>query len=317
MRFLILFVIAGLALTLTSCVSSAMYRSNVETAYPPIGESVVVNGKPVHAIRSGNAAGPPVLLIHGASANAREFQTTLMPLLEGDYRVLSADRPGHGYSGRPDGGDTLGVQAAQMIGLIEAQGFAQPVIVVGHSYGGAVALRVALDRPDLVRGLVLLAPVTHDWGGGGVAWYNNAAAPPVIGPIFTQLVPLVGPRAVKSGIQSVFEPEAVPANYYERAGLALLFRPTVFRNNARDLVNLQAELAEQSERYGELSMPVIVFSGEADTVIKPRLHVYRLAQDAPDVEIISLEDGGHMPHHWHGPLVVKAIARLAGQASGS
>ena len=310
MRFLSI-VLAALFLAASSaCVSSTMYTSRIEETHPPVGEYVEVNGHRVHVIRDGEA-GPVIVLVHGASANAREFQTTLVPALESGFRVLSMDRPGHGFSERPDNATQLEVQARQIAGAIEALVPGEKVIVVGHSFGGAVALRIGLERPDLVQGLVLLAPVTHDWGGGGVAWYNQAAAPALLGPLFAHIVPFVGPRQVGAGIKDVFAPEPVPEGYYEASAIGLLFRPRTFRANARDLVNLQDELAAQSARYGELSVPVVVFSGEADTVIKPELHVWRLVKDAPDVTVEAYAEVGHMPHHSKGPEIVAAISRLA------
>ncbi|MEZ5999096.1 MAG: alpha/beta hydrolase, partial [Hyphomonas sp.] len=183
-------------------------------------------------------------------------------------------------------------------------------VVVVLSFGGAVALRLALDRPDLVQGLVLLAPVTHDWGNDGHAWYNQFAASPLIGPMFSQLVPLVGPAQVEAGIGSVFDPAPAPEGYYDKSGIGLLFRPPAFRANARDVRRLDAELAAQSERYGELDMPIIVFSGSKDTVLTPKKHVARLKQQVP-LELVILPDEGHMPHHAHGADVADAIRRLA------
>ena len=190
---------------LGACVHSALYTSRVETRYPASGQFVPVNGADVHVLAQG-ASGPPVLMIHGASANAREFDWTLAPRLSGDHRVFMADRPGHGHSDRPEHAHELGVQAAQMAGVLEALSPGERAVIVGHSFGGAVALRLALDRPDLVKGLVLLAPVSHDWGGGGEAWYNKYAATPVTGPLFSQLVPIVGPAQVEAGISNVFDP---------------------------------------------------------------------------------------------------------------
>jgi pimeloyl-ACP methyl ester carboxylesterase len=222
-----------------------------------------------------------------------------------------ADRPGHGYSDRPENSRRLDVQAALMAEVLETYAPGRRAVVVGHSFGGAVALRLALDRPDLVDGLVLLAPVSHDWGGGGMAWYNQWGAPPLIGHAFSQLVPIVGPSAAESGVESTFAPEPVPENYYEQAGTPLLFRPEVFRANARDLTSLQAQVRKQSERYGELAMPVVVFSGEDDTVIKPELHVGELRQQVPGIRVIELDGVGHMPHHSVGEQVIAEIARLA------
>lgn len=296
-------------LSLGACVTSTVYTARVEKAYPAIGQMVEVNGHYVHVIKSGTS-GPTVLMIHGASANAREFTASLTPRLEDQATILMADRPGHGYSERFSGAESLAAQAAQMAGAIKQLGGGAPAVVVGHSFGGAVALRVALDRPDLVQGLVLVAPVTHDWGGGGESWYNGVASAPLIGPVFSQVVPLVGPASVNAGIEGVFKPQPAPPNYLEDAGIKLLFRPPNFRANARDVNALEQELAAQSKRYPELKVPVIVFSGSQDTVIKPQLHVGELKKQIP-VELIALPDEGHMPHHGHGQAIAEAIMRLA------
>jgi pimeloyl-ACP methyl ester carboxylesterase len=293
-----------------ACVSSAAYTSRVEAANPGSdGQRLAINGHDVNVLTAGTA-GPPVLMIHGASANAREFSWTLAPRLSGDYRVLMADRPGHGYSQRFEGADRLGAQAAQMAGVLDQLAPGEKAVIVGHSFGGAVALRLALDRPDRVKGLVLLAPVTHDWGGGGQAWYNGLSARPLVGPVFTQIVPTVGPQQVKAGITDVFSPAPVPDRYFEKSGIGLLFRPPAFRANAQDVRGLRAELAAQSPRYPELEVPIVVFSGSLDTVIKPNLHVGQLKKQVP-VDLVILPNEGHMPHHAHGADVADAIRRLA------
>ncbi len=303
--------LSGLAVLsgLGACVTGAAYTARIEAALPPSGERVTVDGYEMHVVRAGTD-GPLVMMIHGASANAREWQATLGPRLDTQARLMMVDRPGHGYSERFAGAESLGAQARAVAGVLDQLAPGEPAILVGHSFGGAVALRVALDRPDLASGLVLLAPVTHDWGSGGTSWYNQAASPPFIGHAFAQLVPLVGPAQAQAGIDSVFEPAPAPEDYYDSAGLGLLFRPKHFRANARDLTVLKAELAAQSARYGDLDLPIIVFSGAGDTVLSPKLHVGRLKHQTT-IELIALPDEGHMPHHGEGLAVADAILRLA------
>ncbi|MEL7128263.1 MAG: alpha/beta hydrolase [Pseudomonadota bacterium] len=305
--FLAMLVLAPL---LSACVHSAIYNARAETNHPPAGIFLELNAAKTHIVRQGST-GPVVLMIHGASANAQEFTHTLSPRLSGDHRILMADRPGHGYSTRPKNAADLGVQANQMAGVLEAMAPGEPAIIVGHSFGGAVALRLALDRPDLVNGLVLLAPVSHDWGGGGEAWYNSYAARPVLGSIFSQLVPIVGPAQAKDGINGTFSPQAAPAGYYEDAAIPLLFRPHQFRANAKDVTNLRAELAAQQSRYDDLEMPITVFSGHLDSVIKPELHVGKLSGQVAHLRVVDLPNGGHMPHHAHGDEIADAVRRMA------
>ena len=307
MSFLVLFVLASAGLG--ACLHSAAFVRRVEADHPPIGQIVPVNGHDVHVITQGEE-GPPVLMLHGAGANAREFLSTLAPHFDETHRLFMADRPGHGYSDRPEEAHALDVQARQMADALRALAPGEKAILVGHSFGGAVALRIALDHPELVGGLVLLAPVTHDWGGGGEAWYNKYAAPPVLGHAFSQIVPLVAPGQSAAAVENVFNPVAAPSHYVDRAGLHLLFRPDTFRANARDVLALQTELGKQSARYSELNVPIIVFSGSGDTVLTPKLHVGRLKKQVP-VDLVILPEEGHMPHHGEAKAVVDAIRRLA------
>ncbi len=309
-RFTLIVLLAIILAGLGACMNGVAYRSKVEKAHPALGQIVEVNGTAVHVIERGNKSGPVIVMIHGASANANEFTYTLSPRLEADHHILMIDRPGHGYSGRPAHAERLGVQAAQISGAIDALVPGKKVIIVGHSFGGAVALRTALDNPDTVGGLVLLAPVTHDWGSDASSWYNRWAATPVLGQVFTQLVPFIGPAQGKAGVASVFAPKSAPEGYYEKSAIALLFRPSSFRANASDVQALRTELAAQQDRYTQLNIPVIVFSGAKDTVLKPQLHVGKLKQQI-ELELIKLPDEGHMPHHAHGEAVAGAISRLA------
>lgn len=295
---------------LGACVHSAAYVERIEAAHPASGQIVEVAGHKVHVLTSGET-GPPVLAIHGASANAREFAWSLAPRLAGGHRVLMPDRPGHGHSARPDDAASLGIQARQMAGALERLAPDEPALVVGHSYGGAVALRVALDYPEQVRGVVLLAPVTHDWGGGGEAWYNTVAGLPYVGPMFSQVAPLAGPAAVNGGVDSVFAPDAVPEGYVEKSAIKLLFRPGAFRANARDMNRLREELTAQQARYGEIEVPVVIFSGARDRIIDPSLHARRLKDAGPNFRLVKLSDQGHMPHHGEGEAVANTIRDLA------
>lgn len=306
----VIVVLLILAPFLTACVHSAIYTARAEDAHPAAGIFLELNEAKTHVIRRGQD-GPVVLMIHGASANAQEFTETLSPRLSDTHRILMADRPGHGYSVRPKKGSTLEVQAAQMAGVLEALAPGEKAIVVGHSFGGGVALRLALDRPDLVAGLVLAAPVSHDWGTDAHAWYSSAAANPIYGGAFAQLVPAVGPRQARSGISGVFSPEPAPEGYFDTSAIPLLFRPSHFRANARDVLNLRSELAAQQGRYGELAMPIAIYSGLQDSVIKPELHVGKLVAQVPQLERIDYPNGGHMPHHGHGAEIADKVREFS------
>ena len=100
--------------------------------------------------------GPAVVLVHGLSGSAANW-VEVAPELAGRYRVLAVDLPGHGRSQAPPRGARVSDFVAAVAAVIEAEE-AGPVLLAGHSFGGLVALRLVQTRPELVRGLLLVAP---------------------------------------------------------------------------------------------------------------------------------------------------------------
>ena len=309
-KLLIAIGLLGLMAISSGCISSAVYSRNVESLYPT--ETFVdVDGVRMHVLERGTT-GPVILMIHGASANARDFEWTLAPRLSEDHRVIIVDRPGHGYSERPKQGYSLARQAGLIAGVVKALAPGEDVVVLGHSFGGAVALRLTLDHPEIVNGLVLLTPASHEWGGGGMAWYYKYATHPLIGPFFNQLVPFVAPGQTEAGLKSVFSPEPVPSDYYDNSAVGLLFRPENFRANAEDFNHIEAELAGQQARYPSIDIPVTIFSGSQDDVIDPRLHAGRLQHQIRDIDLVRLPTTGHRPDHSQTEDIVAVLKRYAG-----
>jgi pimeloyl-ACP methyl ester carboxylesterase len=100
--------------------------------------------------------GDPLVLLHGLGGAAANWIELLPDLLE-RHRVLVPDLPGHGRSGRLPARATMSSYAHVVAALLEAER-AAPALVAGHSFGGLVALRLTESRPELVRGLLLVAP---------------------------------------------------------------------------------------------------------------------------------------------------------------
>src|ERR687896_1947420 len=99
--------------------------------------------------------GPPIVLVHGLGGAASNW-IELAPALAHDRRVLVPDLPGHGGSSPLPAAPNL-EPFADRLGLVLEREQASPAVVVGHSLGCVVALRLAMRRPDLVRGLVLVS----------------------------------------------------------------------------------------------------------------------------------------------------------------
>jgi pimeloyl-ACP methyl ester carboxylesterase len=241
--------------------------------------------------------GEPVLLIHGASSHIGTWRPTIVPMLADTYLVAAYDRPGMGYTtDRPVGSDTLARQAKVAAGVIEQLGLKKPIVVVAHSWGGAVALRLVLDRPDLVKGLVLIAPVAYEWPGG-VDWYNYWSANPLSGWLFNNVIaqPFAG-ASVKSGMEAAFAPSIPPEGWMEKSEVSLAARPDSLRANGEDLVAAKREVAEQQDRYWEIKVPVAILLGDGDKVVSPLIHGMALAQVLPNARIDVVQGSGHLPH---------------------
>lgn len=101
-------------------------------------------------------AGDPLLLVHGLAGSAGNWCEVLPELVE-RYRVIAVDLPGHGRSGTLPRGATTGTFADSLSAVLQAEGVDR-ALVAGHSFGGLVALRLARQRPETVRGLLLVSP---------------------------------------------------------------------------------------------------------------------------------------------------------------
>ncbi len=110
------------------------------------------NGARLHFREAGTGA--PVIALHGSASTGAQWRS-LSGCLEGRWRVITPDLPGYGLS-EPVRGSGLGADAAQIAALAARLG--GPVHLVGHSYGGAVALKLARVAPELVRSLTVIEP---------------------------------------------------------------------------------------------------------------------------------------------------------------
>ena len=98
--------------------------------------------------------GRPIVLLHGVASNSRIWITTA-PLLAETFRVYALDQRGHGESAKPDGGYDFDSIVADLEAFIEALELEQPV-VVGHSWGGNVALQYAATHQEQTAGLIMV-----------------------------------------------------------------------------------------------------------------------------------------------------------------
>ena len=289
----------------------------IERRHPPAGVFAQIGGAAIHHVHvpAGETADlPPVVFIHGASGNLLDQMVPVRPLLEGRAEMLFLDRPGHGWSERGGANASPFEQAATIVALMDTLGIERAVIV-GHSFGGAVAATLALAHPDRVAGLVFVAAATHPWPGAGTSWYYSLSSVPVIGRLFTETLAWPGGSLRMRGASvCVFSPNPMPEAYLEDAAIPLVLRPAAFRWNAADVAGLYDHVAAVAPRYGEIAAPTVVISGNRDTVVYEEIHSEGLARDIPGAEIVWVDNLGHKPD-WIAPdLVTAAIEKVAGRA---
>jgi pimeloyl-ACP methyl ester carboxylesterase len=291
-------------------VHAQAYTRRADANFPPQGRFIEADGARLHVREAGPEGAPALLLIHGASSNLLELWGPLAAEFAPLHRVIAYDRPGMGHSTRARrDAHTLASQAKCAARVLE-EARAGAAIIVAHSLGAAVALRLALDRPQLVRGLVLIAPACNPYPGKP-AWWARLSATPLLGDIFCGLlIPWLGPLMSKASVANNFWPAPTPVNYADAAGLPLIFRPAAFRASAFDVCASKREFAAQAPRYGEVFTPAVIITAEQDRIVSPKRHARALAAELPAAELVIAPDTGHMPHRLRTDLVVAAIRRV-------
>jgi pimeloyl-ACP methyl ester carboxylesterase len=268
----------------------------VESVLPPKGRFIDVPGARLHIREFGGASAgrPAILMIHGLAGQLSHYTYGVAGRLAAHHRVVVVDRPGSGYSTRaPDASADLSAQAAAMAALIRTLDIG-PAFVVGHSLGGAIALTMALEQPNQVAGLALLAPLTH----------IREDVPPVFAgltiqsPLMRRVVAwtLAIPASVKKSaatLEAVFGPEPVPKDFATKGGGLLSLRPSAFLSASADLQALAARLPQVQARYHELRVPVSVLYGKDDRILDWKANGQALVDKVPGARL-ELVEGGHM-----------------------
>jgi 3-oxoadipate enol-lactonase len=222
--------------------------------------------------------GSPLVLLHGLGSSRNDWLLQL-PALIPRYRTVAVDLRGHGGSPKPAGPYRLDRFAADAAQLLQRIG-AHPAHVLGISLGGAVALQLALDFPELVRSLVLVNTAARFVSDG---WQQR----------------LMGMKRMASvylfGMDRVAE--AVASRLFPKPEQTQLRRETVERIRNNDLAAYRATLwaiarFDVQARLGEIACPTLVVAGDQDTTV-PLASKRRLAERIPHSRLEIIGDSGH------------------------
>ena len=312
------------ALLIAGLVALTQWRAHqrevaADTAYPPIGELLDVDGVTVHAKVIGN--GPDLVLIHGASGNMRDFTYDMVDELATRYRVILFDRPGLGWTDDlPQHAGAFNASAASPIEQAELLqkaadqlGVSNPV-VLGHSFGGAVAIAWGLLRPQETSAMVLVSAVSETWPGA-LGWQyqltGSTFGSAVVIPLITAFLP---ESFVNASVDGIFAPQKTPDGYASHLGAELTLRRPSMRANAQQVNGLYPHMEKMVPQYDRLTMPIELIHGSADTIVPPDIHAQVMVTQVPDGTLTILPGIGHMPQHVERAAVLDAIDRAAMRA---
>jgi pimeloyl-ACP methyl ester carboxylesterase len=290
----------------------------IERTNPPVGEYKTVNDTKLHYVHiknEGSADLPPIVFLHGASGNLLDQMSIYGDALKGRAEMVFIDRPGHGYSSRgPQSNDRPDGQADTIAALLDSLGI-EKAIIAGHSFGSVVTLSFALNHADKTIGTLLMSPVSHPWPGG-VSWYYNLTAVPVIGHIFTETLALpAGRLRLAGGTACVFAPNKPTPDYTDETAVRLVLRPYHFRNNATDVAGLHDFVSEVSPRYSEIKTPAIIVTGNRDAIVLPEIHSRGLNADIENSTLVWINNVGHKSDHVASNIMIAALENLAGASN--
>ena len=298
---LLLLILGATALRVTQSAAGA------ERLYPAAGRFLTVEGARLHYIDAGDpgAGGAVLVLIHGNPGSVRDFEL-LMPALASRQRVIAIDRPGHGYSERPDVAAASPVAQARGIRAALAELGVRRPILVGHSWGGAVALAFALEFPTDVGGLVLLGTRAYPVDAPPDPLYVLLRRP-IIGPLLRHtLVPILGRGTLDARFSAAYRPDSVQPDHLESAR-ALWLRPDQLGATVWDTFLLQRDAAPMARRYSSIGIPVMILAGDGDSLLPESR---QLSDQLPNAWIEVLPSAGHYLPRNRVAEIQRAIAVL-------
>ena len=271
-----------------------------------------VNGIEVHYKDQGSGE-DAIVLLHGFGASSfswREVTTAL----SADGRVVAFDRPSAGLTQRlmPNewnpadyaGGSPYSpeAQADLTVALLDELGIERAVLV-GHSAGGSVAMLTALKYPERVEALVLVDPAIYTEGGPPAFVYPLLKTPQMrrLGPLVGRA--LGGPAGERILKMAWHDPSRITEEI--RQGYRLPLRAENWDRALWELTVARRPL-DLGERLDELTVPVLVVSGDDDRIV-PTEESRRLAEEIAGADLALIEDAGHVPHEEQPAAFLEAV----------
>jgi magnesium chelatase accessory protein len=246
--------------------------------------------------------GPDVLLLHGTGASGHSWRA-LVPLLAPGHRLIVPDLPGHGFS-RTGSRGRLGIDgmAGDLAALMADQGW-EPDAIIGHSSGGALALRLAEVLPRAPAALVGINAALGSFEGLAGWLFPKLARALAMSPMIAHVVARVSTSRARV--------EKLIASTGSRLGAegVDLYRELLARPEHIDgtLAMMAAwDLGPLMARLGQVAPPVLLVAAAGDLTVPPAV-TRRAAALIPRVEVAEVPRLGHLVHEEAAALVASLI----------
>ena len=259
---------------------------------PPEGQFIEVDGVRLHYVERG--AGRALVLFHGNGSMIQDFESSgLIDLAAKHYRVIVFDRPGFGHSSRPRNVVwTPEAQAELFANALERLNVRQ-AIVLGHSWGAAVAVALATRRPTLVEALVLASGYYFPTARADVLALSGPAIPGFGDIVSFTIAPMLSRLMWPAMLRKMFGPRPVPAKF---AGFPkeMAVRPSQIRASAAETAMMIPAAFSSAKTYDALTMPVTIIAGEDDRLIDIDQQSARLHDEVKQSKMHRIVGTGHM-----------------------
>ncbi len=262
--------------------------------------TVNANGVRLFYELSGNGEAP-LVLVHGSWGSHHNWDPVI-PGLSGSFRVLTYDRRGHSQSERPGTHGSVREDVADLAALIETLGLA-PTWVAGNSFGASIALRLAGERPDLLRGLIAHEPPL----------FSLLADDPALAPMLEQVSRRVGAvveqiasgdhvSAAEQFVNTVALGPGAWGQLPPELQRTFIENAPTFLDEARDPEQLAFDVAW----INAFPRPSLFTMGDKSPPIFAPV-IARLANAVPNASVFTFAGAGHIPHVTHTDAYIEAI----------
>lgn len=307
-RALLAFLVLTLVLVLGLAIAGSRYEPNTDLPAGFGGRHVTVNGTKIRVRESGS--GRSVLLIHGSPGSLEDW-APVFDVLSGTFQLTAFDRQGHGFSG-DTGKYSPADNAETAFALVRALKL-EHVIVVGHSYGGATALAMAIAGPPEVDAYVVIDSAAYEPSRKADATLRALAAP-LLGFGFAEVLgPTLAPAKIRKGIVEQFRGAAPPEGFVELR-TRIWSTPKVTHAIAEETLHAAKNLSALSPRYPSITRPVFLVA-QADDPFR-RATAERLHREIAGSTLELVPAAGHYIQFQKTDVVVRTIRRAADASPG-